>query len=443
METTFRRDGSLKYSPETRWGNFPSVMVGWRASEEDFWQTSLGFINYFKLRASYGILGMDPGAPFQYLNQYGIGSGLPFGPSKTAATTVYQLSIANPEITWEKEKSYNIGFESQFLNNKFGLEADLYYKNRYDILVYRNASVPQFTGIELPQENIAEVDNRGFELIATYNEQIGRDFRLSLRGNLSYFKNEVVFMDEPEVAEPYQRREGTPYGSVLIYDAIGVFADSDEIDSYPHWSGAKPGDLIFRDANGDNEIDAKDKILLGPTDLPNLFYGISLDMSYKNWSLAILIQGQGEIWRNHYTGDYEEGVPGGGGGTAYPGVGNYRKWLYENRWTTGELPNVEPNIHTDIPRASYREDEYWSYMTNNNTFWYDNMAYCRLKNVVLSYHLPKSIIGKIGLSSASVFVMGHNLWLIYSAQDKFDPENFGPGTYPPLTTIAVGANLTF
>lgn len=435
LETTIRRDGSLKYSPEQRWGNFPSVMLGWRASEEEFWKTSIGFINYFKLRASYGLLGMDPGDPFQYLNQYGISSGLPMGTSKTPSTTVYQLSTANPAITWEKEKSYNIGFESQFLNNKFSLETDFFYKNRYDILTYRDASVPQYTGVELPQENIAEVDNRGFEISAAYNEQIGKNFRFSLSGNISYFKNKVVYMDEPEVTESYQRREGNTYGSVLAYEAIGVFADANAVESYPHWSGAKPGDVIFKDMNGDGEITAADKILFGPTDIPKTFYGINLDMSYKNWSLSILVQGQGTVWRNHYEGD--------AGNTGHSGPGNYRRWLWEDRWTPGGIPGVEPNLNTDIPRAHYRANEYWSYITNDNTFWYGNMAYTRLKNIVLTYSLPKELIGKIGLSKANIYLMGHNLLLLYSAQDKFDPEHLGPQIYPPLKTIAIGANLSF
>ena len=432
-EFTFRRDGSLKYNPEEgRWGNFPSVMVGWRASEEAFWQESLPFINYFKLRASYGKVGMDPGNPFQYLNKFAIGKGMAFGSGKAVESTVYQQGVANPAITWEKETSYNVGFESQFLDNTFSLDFDLFYKKRSDILAYRNASVPNFTGLALPQENIAEVDNRGFEIIAGYNEELGQDFRFSINGNLSFSKNEVVYMDEPEQAVPWQQREGEPYGVTLLYKADGIFNDQEELNNYPHWEGAKPGDIKFVDVSGDGQIDADDKVLFGPTDAPRTFYGVTFDLVYKNWNLSILAQGQGEFYQQHMQ-DARRGE-----------AGNWMGWNYDNRWTQGNLPGVEPNLDTEEPRAWNRQDQYWSYGRNDNTFWYDNMAYCRLKNAVLSYTLPEGIFGgSIGLESARLFLRGNNLFFIYRAQKKFDPEAGGPLSYPPTKTIALGAHITF
>ena len=429
-EFTFRRDGSLKYPPDSRWGNFPSMMLGWRASEEDFWQESLPFINYFKLRASYGKLGMDPGDPFQYLNQYTIGSGMTMGSGMEVQSSVYQEGVANPNITWEKESSYNVGFESQFLDNTFSLDVDLFYKKRSDILAYRDASVPQFTGVSLPQENIAEVDNRGFEIQAGYNEELGQDFRFSLSGNISYNKNEVVYMDEPKRAVPWQQREGKPYGLELLYDAVGVFEDWDDVENSASWPGAKPGDVKFRDVDGDGDIDGDDRILLEKSQSPRTFYGVTLNMAYKNWNLSMLVQGQGTYYRQHTT----DGRRGN--------AGNYFGWNYDDRWTQGNLPGVEANTDTDVPRAWNREDQYWNFWVNNNTYWWDSMAYARLKQASLSYSIPTEQIG-IGLTNAQVFVRGNNLFLIYSAQDKFDPEVGNPMTYPPTRTIAMGVNLTF
>jgi TonB-linked SusC/RagA family outer membrane protein len=429
-EISIRRDGSLKYSPDNRWGNFPSVMLGWRASEEDFWQENLSFINYFKLRASYGKLGMDPGSPYQYLNKYVISNGMAFGTDKTVETTVSQESFANTNITWEKEDVFNVGFESQFLDNTFNLEADFFYKKRYDILIYRNASIPRFTGLALPQENLAEVDNRGLEIIGGYKTVFGKDFRLYLSGNISYNKNTVVYMDEPEKSVPWQELEGNSYGVKLMYQSIGVFVDEEQVESYPHWSGAKAGDIILEDVDGDNDIDKDDQILFEGTDSPRTFYGISLDLSYKNWNFSMLVQGQGKFYRRH-TPSY------------YRGEGsNYLKWHYDNRWTQGDLPGIEKNINTDVPRVWSFQDQYWQ--VNNNTYWYDNMAYCRLKNVVLSYQIPTKVFGsRIGISSARVFVRGNNLFLIYSAQHNFDPEVGNPLIYPPTRTIATGINVTF
>jgi TonB-linked SusC/RagA family outer membrane protein len=431
-EFAFRRDGSMKYPPDSRWGNFPSVMLGWRISEENFWQEAVPFVNYLKLKASYGRVGMDPGDPFQYLNKYAIGKGAAFGPDKSVESMIYQEGVANPDITWEKETSYNVGFESQFLNNKFNLDLDLFYKKRSDILAFRDASVPELTGLTLPQENIAEVDNRGFEIEAGYNAQFGQDLRMSISGNISYNKNEVVYMDEPQRSVPWQEREGKPYGVTLLYEAIGVFKDQQEVDDYPSWPGAKPGDIKFRDVDDNGIIDADDQILLDRTESPRTFYGITFDLAYKNWNFSMLIQGQGTYYQRH-TSDARRGE-----------AGNWLGWSYDNRWTQGGIPGVEENFDTNVPRAWNRSDQYWSFSVNDNTYWWDNMAYTRLKNVVLSYNIPTDVIGgAIGLSNASIFIRGNNLFLISSVQRNFDPEVGNPLTYPPTRTIAMGLHLTF
>ncbi|WP_299581079.1 TonB-dependent receptor [uncultured Sunxiuqinia sp.] len=424
LEAIIRRDGSLKFPPDSRWGNFPGLLLGWRASEEDFWKSSLGFINYFKLRGSYGKMGMDPGDPFQFMNKYILASGLTLGTDKVVETVVRQEGVANPFITWEKQTTYNLGFESQLLENMFSLNADFFYSKRSDILASRDASVPDFTGLALPDENIAEVDNRGFEIEAGYHKTINRDLRFDLGGNIAYNHNEVVFMDEPERAQPWQQRTGHPFGATLLYNAIGIFADQAAVDSYPSWPGAKPGDVIFEDVSGDGKITGDDRILLDKTDAPELFYGISLDVNYKNWSLSMLAQGQGTYYRMN--------IADGRRGEA----GNYFQWSFDNRWTT-------ENIHTDVARAYNRDDLYWAFDVNNSTYHYNNMAYCRLKNAILTYHIPNRLFGNSGISRASVYFAGNNLFLIYAAQKNFDPEIGAPMTYPAVKTFAIGARVTF
>lgn len=423
-EILFRRDGSLKYPENSRWGNFPGFLLGWRASEEDFWQNNLGFINYFKLRASYGQMGMDPGNPFQYMNKYVLSSGMTLGTGKVVETVVQQSGVANPNITWETQTTYNIGFDSQFLDNKFWLNSDFFYSKREDILTPRNASVPGFTGLQLPDENIAEVDNRGFEIEAGYRKEFNRDFSMNISGNISYNHNEVVFMDEPERAVPWQQRTGHPYGAQLLYKAIGIFKDEAHVNSLPHWDGAGPGDVIFEDVSGDGKITSDDKILLDGADSPETFYGINIDLTYKNWSLSVLAQGQGEFWvRNIQDGRRGE-------------AGNYFQWSFDDRWTP-------ENTDASVARAYNRDDLYWSFGSNDNTYHWDNMAYCRLKNAVLTYNIPKSIFGNTGISAANLYISGNNLFLIYSAQDNFDPEIGSPMAYPAMRTIAIGARVTF
>lgn len=424
VELLLRRDGSLKFPPNSRWGNFPAVLLGWTASEEPFWKESLGFFNYFKLRATYGKMGMDPGAAFQYMNKYTLNTGVAMGSAKDIEIVVNQAGVANPFITWEKQTTYNAGFDSYLLNDKFHLNTEFFYNKRSDILAPRNASVPDYTGLQLPDENIAEVENRGFEIDLGYHQQVNENFRIDVAGNVSWSRNKVIFTDEPERSVPWQTLTGHPYGAVLLYNAIGIFADDAAVDAYPHWKDARPGDVIFENRNGDDQINSDDKILLDKVDAPELFFGLSVDLRYKNWSLSLLAQGQGE----HYKLNFADSRRGE--------AGNYFQWNFDNRWTT------ENNI-TDVARPFNRSDEYWGFDVNRSTYWYDNMAYIRLKNAVLNYNFPKAFFGKSGITNASVFLSGNNLLLIYAAQDKFDPEIGAPLTYPAIKTLAIGARITF
>jgi TonB-linked SusC/RagA family outer membrane protein len=422
MEFIFRRDGSLKFPPNSRWGNFPALMLAWRASEEKFWKENLSFIDYFKLRATYGKMGMDPGDAFQYINKYALDAGMTFGTDKSIVTKIYQSVIANANITWEKQATYNVGFDSQFLNQMFHLNAEFFYNRRSDILVKRDASVPAYTGLALPDENIGIVDNKGVEIDAGFHKTFG-DVRFDLSGNISWARNKVVEMDEPEVAVPWQRETGHPYGTKLVYNAIGIFKTQAEVDAYPHWTGAKPGDVIFEDYNEDGVIDANDRILMDKTDAPELFYGIKLDLAYKNWSLSLLAQGQGSYYVNSISGNR--------------GVGqNVYKWMANGYWTP-------ENSDSNQARPFHRADQYWSYLSNDNSYWFENMAYLRLKNVTLNYMLPQTLTKKVGVSRADLFFSGYNLFMLYSAQNKFDAEVADPESYPTMKTYSIGVKVTF
>jgi TonB-linked SusC/RagA family outer membrane protein len=424
-EFLFRRDGSLKFPPDSRWGNFPGVLLGWRASEEGFWKDNIKFINYFKLRASYGQMGMDPGNPFQYINSFGLSSGMVFGTGSSIETAVGPPVIANPVITWETQTTQNIGFESKFLNDLFSLNLEFFYNKREHILAPRDASVPAFSGLSLPNENIARVDNRGFEIEAGIHKNLTSDLRVDLTANISYSHNKVVFQDEPVRAVEWQQTTGHPYNAWLMYNAIGIFKDAAAVSAYPHWATAKPGDVIFEDYNKDGKIDGLDRILIDDADAPKTYYGINLDVAWKGFSLSALIQGQGKYLRERYY-DNRRGV-----------AGNYFKWTYDNRW------QKEGDV-TDIARAYNRDDYYWSTDVQKSTYWLANVAYCRLKSLVLTYNIPSNIYKRLGIANASIYVSGNNLALIYAANKKiWDPEALNPGVYPTMKTIAIGANIGF
>ncbi len=423
-EIVFRRDGSLKFPESGRWGNFPGFLAGWRASEEDFWKNSIPFINYFKLRASYGKMGMDPGDPFQYMNKFGLGSGMVFGTGSSIETVVGPPVIANPNITWETQTTQNIGFDSKWFNDLVSFNLEFFFNKREDILTPRDASVPNFTGLTLPSENIGRVDNKGFELELGIHKNITSDLRVDLTGNFSLARNKVVFYDEPARVVDWQVRTGHPFGATLMYNAIGIFADAEAVSSYAHWSTAKPGDVIFEDVSGDGTITGDDRVLFDGTDAPETFYGVNLDASWKDFTLSVLVQGQGKYLRfNHY--DERRGE-----------AGNYFQWTYDNRWTP-------ENTITDVARPFNRNDYYWAHAVNMSDYWYDNTAYCRLKNVVLSYNIPTTLYRSLGISRASIYFSGNNLALLYRGTKKFDPEVGGAGVYPLMKTFAIGANITF
>ncbi|OAV72143.1 TonB-linked outer membrane protein, SusC/RagA family [Bacteroidales bacterium Barb6] len=424
-EVLLRADGSLKFPPESRWGYFPGLLVGWRASEESFWKNNLSFINEFKLRGSYGVMGMDPGDPYQYINKFGLGSGMVFGTGTDVETVVGPPSIANPNITWETQTTQNIGFDSKWLKGLFHLNVDYFFNKREDILAPRNASVPLFTGLTLPDENIARVDNKGLEADAGIHKRVNADWHVDVTGNFSFNRNKVIFQDEPARTVPWQETTGRPYGSKLMYDAIGIFRDAEHVNSYPHWNGTQGGDVIFRDVNGDGKITSDDKILVDHTDAPEVFYGFNLEVSWKNFTLSALFQGQGKYLKQTAT-DGNRGV-----------AGNYFKWWYTDRWT-------EQNKVTDVARPWTRGDQYWNYGEGNlSTYWFDNTAYLRLKNLVVLYDIPVKYFQSVGISKAGIYVSGNNLALLYSATKKFDPEVDGPEIYPAMKTFTIGANITF
>jgi len=423
-EIDIRADGSLKFPASNRWGYFPALLLGWRASEEDFWKNNLSIINYFKLRASVGQMGNDPGDPYQFKDKYGIGNGMTFGSGGSIQTVVGPPTVANRLITWETQTSYNIGFDSKFADNLFSLNAEFFYQKRKDILFAKDASIPGFAGLSLPKQNLGIVDNRGFELEGGFNKAINKDLRINATANISYSHNVVVYRDEPKRAVAWQQLTGHPNLVWLMYDAIGIYKDEAQVTATPHVTGAKEGDVIFRDVSGDGKITDDDKILIDKVDAPDLYYGGTISLAYKEFTLTFQIQGQGKFMKDSQY-DNRRGE-----------AGNYYQWQFDNRWT-------ETNRVTNIARAYNRDDLYWSKDVRMSTYWLENTAYCRLKNVVLNYAVPQKYCSKVGLSRASIYLTGNNLALLYSATKKWDPETNNPGVYPTMKTFAIGANITF
>jgi TonB-linked SusC/RagA family outer membrane protein len=368
----WRYDGSNIFAPGHQFGFFPGFSAGWRVSEEKFWKETLPFIGYFKIRGSYGTTGSDRITPYQYLANYAYAvsqasntqlGGYIFGATPVEDPLLQQIVVPNPVVTWETSVQRNIGFEAQLMNNKLGIEFDYFHYNRSDILLPRSGTVPGSTGIttSLPNMNMGETSQKGIDVVLSYNDHI-KDFIFGISVNGSYSKSRVDYMDEVIKGVPsYQLITGKPIPNdirqpayELYYQAIGIYKDQAQIDAdnadvypegsvnsegisnaglpkRPHWGGARPGDIILKDVNGDGKINALDQVRNEYNNTPRFTGGLNIDMKYKRIDLSVLFQGAAGATQSY--------IP-------YSGLlGNFPKDFADNRWTP-------ENTDASYPRAN-------------------------------------------------------------------------------------------
>jgi TonB-linked SusC/RagA family outer membrane protein len=426
IELLMRYDGSYMFKPGKQYGFFPGVSAGWRVSDENFWKNNISFINDFKLRASWGQTGNDRVyynntlQEYQYLSTYSFnGQNYVFG-QNVNNKMLYENVVPNPDVTWEVANQSNIGFDANLLNKKLTINADFFYNLRTNILWQASAVIPGSTGMTLPPQNIGKVQNEGFEAVVTYHGNKG-DFGYNLSLNGSFAKNKVVFnYDTPGIPD-YQKTEGNPMNAQLAYQVIGVFKDAAAVAAYPHWAGAQPGDLIFKDVNNDGKIDGLDRVMDKKTAMPTFIGGFNAVFTYKQFDLSILFQGAaGAIaYLSPESGD----------------IGNYYEAWVKDRWTP-------ENTTASWPRVFNRSNEYWSPGGNRSTFWEFSTDYVRLKSAEIGYNLPTSLLKKIGVEKIRVYFSGQNL-LTLSKMKEIDPEETQGTSYPLQRVVNLGVTLTF
>jgi TonB-linked SusC/RagA family outer membrane protein len=430
-EFVWRYQGSYIFPQAHRFGFFPGVSLGYKISEEDFWKDNLSnAVNSMKLRASWGRTGNDQIPEWQYLSTYAFGGirAQPWNPALPFVTngnvenpTLYETVVPNPMATWETADQRNIGFDATLLKNRLSVTADYFIYKRSGILIQRNASIPTTAGFTPPRENIGKVSNRGFDFAINYNNSVGKvSYQVGLNGG--YQKNRIDFWDEPAGAPDYQKSTGYPIGSTLYYQAAGIYHDSAEVAKTPHLPGARPGDVIFADINGDGKIDANDRIRITKSDIPTFTGGITFAIRYKNFDISGLVQGATGAVRYISTESGE--------------IGNFLQSFAENRWT-------DQNPNASGPRTFNRGNEYW--VGNSNTYWLHKTDYVRLKNIEIGYNLPSSILRRSGIQNLRVYVNAYNLLTYAPDMKDFDPE-LGTGSgqgYPLQKIINGGLSVTF
>jgi TonB-linked SusC/RagA family outer membrane protein len=431
-EFIWRYDGSYIFPESDRFGFFPGILLGWNISNENFFKVP--FVDYLKIRASYGQMGNDQVFFNDQLQEYAYLSTYSFGEypiNSIVETTLFESVLANPSFTWERANNLNFGIDGTIINGMFDFTFEYFYNRRDQILIQLTGSTPQSSGISdlLPPVNAGKVDNRGFEFNVAYNGQLSNDFKFRAGINGGYAKNEVVFMDEVPGIPEYQKQEGKQIGGYLVFQNDGVFVDQADIEAntldYSQVTGQLlPGDLKFKDLDGNGVIDADDRIRLDDNGIPTFQYGANFDIQYKNFDLNLLFQGAtgASIRILTESGD----------------IGNYLKWNHDNRWSID-------NPSSEHPRLASRNDTYYTGGAyGQNDYFLFNKNYIRLKNAELGYNVPQNVLDKVNLGGLRVYVNAFNLFTI-SANDIFDPEaTAGNGVYYPLQrVINTGVSLTF
>lgn len=417
IDITMRYDGSANFAKGERFGFFPALSLGWRISKEDFFKSNL--ITELKLRGSWGLLGNDRVDNFQYLQIYNIGNSYVFGENPIRTNGLTPGTTPNPNITWETSEKFNLGLDIRLKKGLLEGSIDAFYERRSDILAPRNASVPVYSGLTLPDENIGKVSNRGIEAQFIHKNRI-KNLNYSIGGQFTFAKSEIIFIDEPPNIPEWQRRTGRPVDFILLYEADGIYQNQEELENSVRFPDAQPGDVRIVDQNKDGVLNEQDQIILENSPTPKIVYGITMGLDWKGFALNALFQGQGQAQTIYRPFDI-----------------NQQAAFYEDRWRSeSRTPSAIYPAAFDTASSSFREV---------STVWVRNNSFLRLKNVEVSYSLNKKILEQLGFSSLRVFIAGHNLLIIQDNVKLNDPESSSSTGwfYPQQRLISTGINLTF
>lgn len=469
LEGTLRYDASSNFPKDSRWGLFPSASAAWRISEESFIKDNLDFVDNLKLRLSYSKTGNDLVENFRYISAYEIqtqpNDSYLFGASGLS-TSIATTGIPNTNITWRELTTYNIGLDARFWGGKLGLEFDVFYRLQEGIFATPLDQFPSTFGAILPQINQNSTDNRGFEIVLTHKNNIGDDFKYDVGFSFGLAREkykkwpvdaaiETFAESEEELNDPefirrfnlIQQLDGNWVNRNIGYKTDGIFMSQEEIDNHPVDQSllaggtgndlVKPGDIRYRDLNGDGLINWRDLDEIGKGGLPDISYGLNLGISYKGFSIDALFQGA--------TG-FNFNIVGGARNILVNNTIPF-EYQYEYRWTPDpNNPGVNINPKAILPAST----DSGAQLNNNRTsdFWLQDGTYLRLKNLNIGYEIPKSTLEKIGVDNIKLFVSGSNLktWNnlgIYKGSfDSEGPVNQSGGTYPLLKTISMGINVS-
>lgn len=432
-------NGSENFAPGKRFGLFPAFSLGWIISEEKFMQSLKPYVSYLKLRASYGIVGNDrvsDKSRFLYLpDVYNPASGgFYFGNGSSITKGAVESKKGNPNVTWETAAKQNYGADAYFFDSKLKINFDYFIEHRRDILTSRGTN-PGYLAVTLPTANIGKVDNKGFEFSMTWRDKVNA-FDYNIGFNISYAKNKIIYMDEAEYPYAYMQRTGKPVGQNFGHKFDGYFSEEDvaryvteERGGMPDYGTGftpMPGDVKYKDLNGDKKIDQNDITAIGNPTYPQLSGGINYGISYKGFDISMTWSGAAKTSR--MLKDVFR----------YPfGQTDSRslmRYFTTDTWTQKGDAAKYPAISFLNKSNNYRDSD----------LWLRDASYLRLKNVEIGYSFSKKALEKIHLGSLRIYATGYNL-LTFDKLDVIDPESKASATpmYPLVMVINFGLKVGF
>lgn len=437
--------GSENFEKGKQFGFFPAVSVGWVLSEEPFIKKMMPWMDQFKIRASYGEVGNDEiaGRRFPYITLVNTDdNSYSFGEFTNNSAQGYRIkTMGTPYLTWEVAKKYDVGVDFSFFNSKITGTIDWFLDKRDDIFMKRN-QMPLTTGLadQTPMANVGKMKSYGWDGNIAYTQRIGQ-VNLQLRANFTYQTTDVIDRDEAANELWYKMEKGFQLNQSRGLIALGLFKDQEDIDRSPSQVALSnktilPGDIKYKDVNGDGVITDDDKVPLGYRETPGLQYGFGLSANWKNWGINMLFQG---------TGKCDFFVGGSGPHAFHDGKrGNILQVMVDgNRWIPKEISGTEAteDPNADWPRLTYTNNN------NNNcksTYWLKERKYLRLRNLEITYDLPQMWTRKFLVSNMRIGFIGQNLFT-WAPFKWWDPEgtNESGSSYPINRTYSCYIQFSF
>ncbi len=444
-EFNFGYNGSENFTKGNRFGFFPSVAIGYMLSEEKFMEKYKDIFSKIKIRASWGLTGNDQlsGRRFSFLSTIDTDGSYEWGINKDyIRSSRFEGEVAVSNLTWETVEKLNVGMELG-LCNALDIQVDWFKEQRRDIFMQRQ-NIPSSAGFrKTPWANFGKVNNQGVDMSVIFNKSINKDINIGFRGTFTYAHNTIIEQDEPMgVMGTNRQRTGHSVNELFGLVAEGLFTQDDFVtndkgemvlkESIPvhTFSNVRPGDIRYKDINGDGVINPMDETAMGGTVNPEIVYGFGASVRCKNVDLNVFFQGNGKTYR-FIGGVSNNFLPGSSMGA----MGNIFT-NYNDRWT-------EDNPSQDVfyPRLSWGTN---SNNRQNSTWWLRNMSMLRMKDIEIGYTLPKQWTNAIGISNIRLYAKGSNL-LTFSKFDLWDPElNTNNGAmYPIMKSFSLGFDVNF